>query len=159
MNRIQFSALTMATCALAFVAASAQSQGPAKGDHKHHSEAMHVCAKACSDCQRECDACATHCAHMVLEGKKDHLTTLMTCQDCANICATASHIVARGGPFAGLICEPCAEACARCAKECERFPQDKHMKQCAEECRKCEKACKEMLKHVAPPKTAGVDKS
>ena len=39
-------------------------------------------------------------------------------------------------------------ACDRCAKECEKFPQDQHMAACAEECRKCEKACKAMLPHV-----------
>jgi hypothetical protein len=35
-----------------------------------------------------------------------------------------------------------------CAKACEAFPDDKHMKACAEECRKCEKACKAMVKHM-----------
>jgi hypothetical protein len=89
---------------------------------------------------------------MVGEGKKQHLTTLMYCQDCANVCATAAQIVARGGPLATLICDPCAEACARCGKECEKFPADQHMKRCAEECRKCEKACRDMVKHMAEPK-------
>jgi hypothetical protein len=56
--------------------------------------------------------------------------------------------VARRGPFSDAICHACAEACARCAKACEKFPNDPHMKRCAEECRKCEKACKEMLTHL-----------
>jgi hypothetical protein len=65
------------------------------------------------------------------------------------ICASAAQVVARGGPFAGLICTACADACARCAKVCEQHPDDAHMKQCAEECRRCEKECRDMLKHVA----------
>jgi hypothetical protein len=124
--------------------------GDTKADlekHKMHGEHMLACAKACSDCQRECDTCAAHCAHKIAEGKKEHLTTLKTCQDCADFCVAASQIVARGGPFAMLICAPCAEACAACGKECEKFPDDEHMKRCAAECRKCEKACREMLKH------------
>jgi hypothetical protein len=136
---------------LSATAFAAQSrQGSTK--HKEHDEAMQACAKACSDCQRQCDSCATHCAHLVGDGKKQHITTLMTCQDCANICTTAAQIVARNGPMAGLICAPCAEACAQCGKECEKFPNDQHMKRCAEECRKCEKACRDMVKHVAQAK-------
>lgn len=115
--------------------------------HRQHGEQMLACAKACSECQHECDACATHCAHKLAEGKKDHLATLMTCRDCADFCAAAAQIVARGGPFAAMICQPCAEACAACAKECDKFPDDEHMKRCAEECRTCEKACREMVKH------------
>lgn len=156
MNRSKSAGIVMAAFILAFLGATtaAQQERQAKGiDHKKHAEHLRACAKACSDCQRECDACATHCAHMVHKGNKQHMTTLMTCQDCANVCATASHIVARGGPFAGLICEPCAEACARCAKECEKFPDDQHMKRCGEECRRCEKACREMLKHISGPIT------
>ena len=96
-----------------------------------------------------CDTCAAHCAFMLREGKKEHLTTLTTCQDCATVCSAAAQIVARGGPFSNTICTACAEACSLCAKECGTFPGDMHMKACAEECRKCEKACRAMVKHMA----------
>jgi len=119
-----------------------------KVDHMEHNVIMQDCAKACSDCQRACDLCATHCAHLLYDGKKEHLTTLATCRDCATICSAAAQIVARGGPFAGLICESCAKACGQCAAACEAFPDDEHMKSCAEECRKCEKACKAMIKQM-----------
>jgi len=127
-------------------------QAPAKqAEHNGHGEAMQACAKACSDCQRACDMCATHCANQLAGGHKEHVTTLATCRDCADFCAAAAQIVSRGGPFAGLICDSCAEACARCGKECAKFPDDKHMKMCADECRACEKACREMVKHAAGP--------
>ncbi|HWG44496.1 MAG TPA: four-helix bundle copper-binding protein [Gemmataceae bacterium] len=116
--------------------------------HDHHAQAFDQCAKACGDCARACDSCAHHCAHMLAQGKKEHLKTLQTCQDCASHCSAAACITARKGPFSDLICTACAEACARCGKECEKFPEDAHMKQCAQECRKCEKACREMLKHT-----------
>ncbi len=120
----------------------------AKAEHAEHDAMMVACAKACSDCQRMCDMCGTHCAHMLADGKKEHKTTLATCQDCSTICAAASQVVARGGPFAVTVCTACAECCAKCAKECEKFPDDKHMKMCAEECKKCEKACTDMVKHM-----------
>jgi hypothetical protein len=116
--------------------------------HMEHDEMLQACAKACSDCQRACDSCATHCTHMLHEGQKEHLATVMSCQDCATVCAAAAQIVSRGGPHSVLICESCVKSCDQCAKACEAFPDDKHMKACAEECRKCEKACKAMVKHM-----------
>jgi hypothetical protein len=117
-------------------------------EHREHDEAFEECAKACSDCQRACDACATHCAHELHAGNTEHMATLGTCLDCADFCATASKITARGGVFADLICASCAEACARCAKECEKMSQDEHMAKCAKECHDCETACRKMIKHV-----------
>ena len=119
-----------------------------KVDHMEHNAMMQSCAKACSDCQRACDSCATHCAHLLTEGKKEHLKSLANCQDCATVCAAPAQIVSRGGPHSVLICESCVKSCDQCAKACEAFPDDKHMKACAEECRKCEKACKAMVKHM-----------
>lgn len=116
------------------------------GEKDHEHELHDECAEACSDCQRECDACATHCAGMVADGKKNHIMSMQSCQDCADFCAAASRIVARGGLFSTLICESCAEACARCAKQCEEHPHDKRMTACAKECRKCETACRGMIK-------------
>lgn len=116
--------------------------------HQLHHGPFMDCAKACDDCARICDACGAHCAHLIAEGKKEHMHTLRTCQDCATHCSAASCITARHGPFADLICTACAEACKRCGDACAKHTDDEMMKQCAEECRKCEKACREMLKHT-----------
>jgi hypothetical protein len=51
-----------------------------------------------------------------------------------------------------LICQACADACAKCAKECRTHgSDDKAMAACAAECDKCEKACREMLKQIKAP--------
>jgi hypothetical protein len=117
-------------------------------EHGEHDKAFEACAKACSDCQRACDSCASHCAHEVHAGNAEHMPTLSTCLDCADFCATASRISARGGVFADLICGACADACDRCAKECEKMTHDEHMAMCAKQCRDCEAACRKMIKHV-----------
>lgn len=114
----------------------------------HHDEHFLACAKACDDCGRTCDACGAHCAKMVTDGKKEHFTTLQTCQDCATACKAASSIVARRGPFSALMCTACADACKQCGDACDKMKDDPMMKQCADECRKCEKACRDMLKHI-----------
>lgn len=127
-------------------------QATASPHHMEHNAILQACAKACSDCQRACDMCSTHCAHQLHAGHKEHMTTLATCLDCADFCAAASQIVSRGGPFATEICKACVEACALCGKECEKFPDDEHMKMCAVECRKCEKACNDMIQHAGQAK-------
>ena len=111
-----------------------------------------VCAEACDDCARTCELCAAHCVKMVSEGKKEHVKTLKTCQDCAAICSAAGRVVTKSGPLSDLICTACADACKRCGDACQEFAEgDPIMKQCADQCRACEKACREMLKTVAKP--------
>jgi hypothetical protein len=135
-----------AVLSTAVVAPNGQQPGEKATQPGHPAPTMHEkCAAACSDCQRICDACARHCGAMLVEGKKEHLTTLQTCQDCAAVCAVAASIVARQGPFSDTICKACAEACNRCGKECDKFPNDPMMKKCAEICKSCEKACRDML--------------
>lgn len=144
-GRREFAVAGLSIGATAALANKASAQAANRSAHAMPDEMDLACAKACSDCQRACDACSTHCAHQVHAGKKEHMTSLMTCQDCADFCAAAAQIVARGGPFAAEICKSCAVACAACGEACEKFPDDEHMKRCAEECRKCEKACREMV--------------
>lgn len=148
-GRREFGLLGLSTAALAALETTSFAQ------HAGHDDMLEKCAKACSDCQRECDSCAHHCAMMLAEGKKQHMASLQTCLDCADFCAAAAQIVSRNGVFSNLICESCAEACAKCGAECEKHPDDKHMKRCAEECRKCEKACREMVKHAHEPAAKG----
>jgi triphosphoribosyl-dephospho-CoA synthetase len=119
-----------------------------KHDHDMHAEHFDTCAKACTDCARMCESCAHHCAHMLAEGKKEHLLTLGTCTDCAEFCVMAAKVVAHRGPMAFTACEACAKACDTCGTACEKFPNDKHMTECAKACRDCAKACREMLKHA-----------
>jgi hypothetical protein len=126
--------------------AAAQAQPQQHGEHG--SDMMQQCARACTHCLRECESCASHCAYMVADGRKDHLHQLGTCADCAEFCAAAAKIVARHGPMAATICTSCARACDLCSTACEKFPDDQHMASCARTCRDCAKACREMVKHT-----------
>jgi hypothetical protein len=109
------------------------------------------CATACDDCHRVCDACTVHCATLVADGKKDHLNTLRTCQDCATHCIAASTITSRRGPFSDVICNACAEACKRCGDACAKHKDDEIMKKCTDECRKCEKSCRALIQQLGGP--------
>jgi hypothetical protein len=114
----------------------------------HHAAHFDQCAKACTDCLRECESCAHHCAVLISQGQKEHIKTLATCADCAEFCGAAARIVAHQGPMANLICDSCAKACDTCGKACEGYPNDEHMQRCAKACRDCAKACRDMIDHV-----------
>jgi len=117
-------------------------------DSPHHEHFM-KCAKACADCQMQCDMCFQHCAALLSQGEKAHALTMRSCVDCAEVCKLAATLNARGSPFAGGVCEVCAKVCDQCATACEKFPDDKHMAGCAKSCRDCAKECREMMKHAA----------
>ena len=136
--------ITLGILMLNWTASAGADQKASKTPHG----SMEKCAKACADCMRECESCARHFAHEVAHGHKDHLRTLGTCADCAEVCASAAKIVSRSGPFAKTICDSCARACDQCGTACEKFSDDKHMARCARACRECAKACRDMVKHA-----------
>jgi hypothetical protein len=55
-------------------------------DAQQHGDHFATCAKACADCQQQCDACFHHCATQLAAGKKEHEKTMHTCVDCAECC-------------------------------------------------------------------------
>ncbi len=120
--------------------------GPAAPADEEHSEHFMACAKACADCQLQCDSCFKHCLSLLAEGKKEHAKTAQLCPDCGACCKLAATLSARQSPLAGHACECCAKCCDECAAACQKYPDDKHMAQCAKSCRDCAKACREMLR-------------
>ncbi len=114
--------------------------------HHHLTPEMDACMKACAHCAKECGSCLNHCIQLVAEGKKEHVTTLRTCNDCGDMCAMAAKLIARDGAFANIMCAACAKACDACEAQCAKFPHDEHMAKCAQECKDCAKACRDMLR-------------
>jgi hypothetical protein len=114
--------------------------------HHHATPEMEACLKACAHCAKECESCFAHCVGMVAEGKKEHVATLRSCNDCGDMCAMSGKLIARDGAFMNQMCEACAKACDGCGAECAKFPHDEHMARCAQACKDCAAACREMVK-------------
>lgn len=127
------SALVAATC------------GNVQADDQKHHEYLMKCARACADCQVQCDSCFRHCAELATRGDKGHAVTMYTCLDCAECCKLAASLTARHSPFAEEASSCCMKCADDCARACEKFPNDKHMVECAKSCRECVKACKELI--------------
>ena len=107
------------------------------------SAAYHECLEACVACLVACEMCSDACLD------ESDVKMMVECirldRDCADACAAAVRAMARGGPLAKAFCRTCAEACDRCAAECERHAHHHdHCRLCAEACRRCADACRRM---------------
>ena len=105
--------------------------------------ANHACLEACVECLVACEMCSDACL------SEEKVTMLTACvrldRDCADACASAIRVMARGGPLVKEICAACASACDACAAECEKHAQHHdHCRLCAEACRKCAAECRRM---------------
>lgn len=105
----------------------------------------HACLEACVECLVACEMCSDACL-----GEKDVAMLLMCIRldrDCADACATAIRVMARGGPLTAAVCRACADACDACAEECEKHAQHHdHCRICAEACRSCADECRRMAR-------------
>ncbi len=95
------------------------------------------CCNDCDTCQQACLACAIACLDET--GRKE---CIRLCLDCADICDVCAKISARKGPMADALKALCADACEKCATECEKHKGDKACQHCAEQCRACAKKCR-----------------
>src|SRR5437870_4579287 len=83
-----------------------------KADHKHAEP--EACAKACAACTLECETCFLECAKLVAGGKKEQLSCMRMCKDCADVCSLTAKVVSRRGPTASVMADVCAKTCEAC---------------------------------------------
>lgn len=104
-------------------------------------EKFQSCIEACHECMVACEHCATACL------KEADVKMMARCialdRSCADLCSLAEREMARGSPFAGRVCQLCAEACEQCAEECRRHKMD-HCQKCADACQSCAEECRAM---------------
>jgi hypothetical protein len=107
------------------------------------SAAMRQCIDQCLHCFATCNETIGHCLRM--GGKHADAEHIATLQDCALLCVTSAELMSRLSPYHHDTCVLCAEACRRCADDCDRIDaKDTMMQECAAECRSCADACDRM---------------
>jgi hypothetical protein len=108
-------------------------------------ELWQECIDACISCAVVCERCANDCLY-----ERD-ASAMAECvrldRDCAAICWTAAGFLSRGSRFMDDICRQCAIICEACADECARHEYE-HCMICARAARKCAVACREMIQTV-----------
>jgi hypothetical protein len=109
------------------------------------SATMRQCIDQCLHCFATCEETIAHC--LKLGGKHAEPEHIATLRDCALLCATSAELMTRNSPYHHDTCVLCAEACRRCADDCERVDaRDGMMQECAAECRSCADACDRMAR-------------
>lgn len=107
------------------------------------SASNHSCLEACVECLVACEMCADACLDN--SDPKMLVSCIRLDRDCAEACAAAVRVMARGGPLAAELCRACADACDACAAECEKHAaHHEHCRICAEACRRCADECRRM---------------
>ena len=135
-----------AATGIALAGSRANAQNPAGGDQAHSDAMWKMCCNTCDDCAKACNKAFHHCVTQAGMGKAPHARTAQITADCAAFCELSAQMLARNSVLAMLSCQACADACKRCAQECESFDSDLEMKMCVQECQRCEESCRKMLK-------------
>jgi hypothetical protein len=130
---------------VALVAGRASAQNPAAADHSEHDTMWSTCGDTCGDCAKACNKAFHHCITQAGLAKGQHSRMAQTVADCAAFCALSAEMLARHSAFAYFSCGACADACKRCAQECESFDTDLELKSCQQECLRCAESCRKMV--------------
>ncbi len=103
---------------------------------------MKKCIQECLTCHGICLETVTHCLDMGgSHAEAMHIRLLL---DCAEVCQTSANFMLRGSDLHPRLCAVCADVCEHCARDCERFTDDRVMQNCAEACRRCAQSCRQM---------------
>ena len=107
------------------------------------SHEMRQCIDHCTACHQVCLQTIQHCLGMGgPHAERSHIRILA---DCAQICGVSADFMLRMSDLHGRTCGVCAEACLRCAADCERIAAgDAAMLACAATCRRCADSCQRM---------------
>jgi hypothetical protein len=110
----------------------------------HAGSELKECIDQCLACYASCEATMMHC--LGLGGHHASTTHIRALTDCSKLCLTSADFMLRGSEQHMALCALCAEACGRCADECEAMEgADAVMLKCAEQCRRCAEACERMV--------------
>ena len=132
---------------LALVAGKTEASDRASGDgDPKHAGMAKSCCDACGTCAEACNKAFHHCVEQASAGKARHAKMAQIVADCAAFCALSAQTISRHSVMMVLSCRACADACRRCAQECETFDTDIDMKICLDACQRCEESCRNMVK-------------
>jgi hypothetical protein len=142
-------ALGTGAAGLALIAKGSQAADPTSAqDDPKHAGMQKSCYDACNECALACNKAFHHCVQQASAGKPRHATVAQTVADCAAFCALSAELIARRSTMMVFSCQGCADACRRCARDCESFDTDLEMKICLDACQRCEESCRNMVKEM-----------
>jgi len=106
------------------------------------------CIDECGRCEASCTICAD--ADLAEDDVDGMRRCIRLCLDCADVCNSTMHVMARqteaDAATQRAALEACIAACRACTDECEKHAHHhEHCRLCAEDCRRCQSACEDLL--------------
>lgn len=103
---------------------------------------MHYRNANCVDASTACISVASHCAQACIEEGRSKCAK--HCLEVVEICKTMAVLAARDSIHVSAVAQACAVICEACADECAKHDND-HCRACAEACRRCAAECRQMM--------------
>ncbi len=123
-------------------AAIAADSPPAHDMHKMpgmHDHAALVAAT--SKCVTTGDACLTHCLSLLGEGHKELAACAKTVRDTIAACTALRELAAADSPHVAALAKVVADICRGCKTECDKHHEHQPCRDCGEACAQCAKEC------------------
>lgn len=140
MNRREvFELLTVVGFATAGAAASADA--PPALDRDAMTPQYPALTAAASKCVGAGEACETHCLVMLGMGDKELAACARTARDTISACTALRELAAANSPHVAAFAKVVAVVCRSCKTECDKHEKHQVCRDCGEACAQCAKEC------------------
>ncbi len=144
MNRREVLDLVTAAGLTAVSAAAIAADTPpahAGHDHAAMSGKYSALVAATSKCVTTGDACLSHCLTLLGQGEKDLAACARTVRDTIAACTALCELAAANSPHVAALAKVVADVCRGCKAECDKHDKHQPCRDCGEACAQCAKEC------------------
>ena len=114
---------------------------PAAHDHAAMSGKYPALVAATSKCVTTGDACVNHCLTLLGEGDKELAACAKTVRDTIAACTALRELAAANSPHVAALAKVVADICRGCKSECDKHDKHQPCRDCGEACAQCAKEC------------------
>ena len=114
---------------------------PGVHDHAAMSGKYAALIAATSKCVNTGDACLSHCLTLLGQGDKDLAACAKTVRDTIAACTALRELAAANSPHVAPLAKVVAGICRDCKSECDKHEKHQVCRECGEACAQCAKEC------------------
>ena len=114
---------------------------PAAHDHAAMNGKYAALVAATSHCVTTGDACLNHCLTLLGQGEKELAACARTVRDTIAACTALRELAAANSPHVAAMAKVVADVCRGCKTECDKHSKHQPCRDCGEACAQCAKEC------------------
>ncbi len=134
-------AVGFASMGAAAVAADAPPAANAAHDHATAGGKYSALIAATSQCVNAGDACVNHCLMLLGQGDTTLAACARTVRDTIAACTALRELAAANSPHVAALAKVVAGVCRDCKAECDKHEKHQVCRECGEACAQCAKEC------------------